>query len=99
MAPFQNRPVSAWSAEAALLFTIPNAFTSLKTSVYASLANAGGGPGRNWFACCKANGVTWDQCVNCGCAGKLGGVDWKSPGAFPKTNSGGLAFDPSLLRS
>ncbi len=44
-----------------IVFTIPNAFTSLKTSVYVSLVNAGGGPGRNWFACCKANGITWDQ--------------------------------------
>ena len=41
---------------------------------YLALVNSGGGPGRNWLALNKANGVTLDHSVNCG-AGKFGGVD------------------------
>ena len=43
--------------------------------IYRSLVNAGGPPGRNWFALSMAKGVTPDQCVNWGCLGKFGGVD------------------------
>jgi hypothetical protein len=74
MAPFQKRPVKAWSAVALVLFAMPHDFTSLKTLLYLALVNSGGGPGRNWLALNKANGVTLDHSVNCG-AGKFGGVD------------------------
>jgi len=53
---------------------MPHDFTSLKTLLYLALVNSGGGPGRNWLALNKANGVTLDHSVNCG-AGKFGGVD------------------------
>jgi len=43
---------------------IPNDLTWSKASLYLSLVNAGGPPGRNWFALSRAKGVTRDQWVN-----------------------------------
>ena len=75
MAPFQNRPVSAWSADAGEPLAVPRDLISLRASAYASLSSAGGGPGRNWLARSRANGLTCGQLVNCGWEGKFGGVD------------------------
>ena len=46
----------------------------IETSVYSSLVNCGGGPGRNSSARARANGVTWGHCMKSAGA-KLGGVN------------------------
>src|SRR5215472_1474740 len=69
-------PVNAWSAVAVVLLAIPSDLTCSKVSAYLSLVSFGGPPGRNWSALSRAKGVTRDQCVNWGCGGKFGGVDW-----------------------
>jgi hypothetical protein len=82
-------PVNASSGVAAVLPATPSDWTSLTSSLYRSLVSAGGTPGRKVLARRSANGVTFGQCVNCGCLGKFGAsLTWVVKAAVKSAHAG-----------